>query len=226
MTPSELQDPSAPVGASQMVCGGPPAMSTFFSFPAAMNATKRLSGDQNGRNAPSVPGSGRASIDIERADPDHAPAVGVAGKDNVAAVRRHDRRACVLDRWPASAAESERSAPVRAPDASRRRQSRWPPAPPVRRRPTPTLSRTRRRPLTTAGSPTLEPPLATHCNSADTSRAVCQRSSGSLARQRDTIRSSAGGVIGTSSSIGRGVGGEDRCHHARRRSCPRTRDGP
>ena len=61
ITPSGLQLPSAPYGASQIVCGGPPAISTFFSLPPAMNPRKRLSGDQNGRMTPSVPASGRAS---------------------------------------------------------------------------------------------------------------------------------------------------------------------
>ena len=59
--------------------------------------------------------------------------------------------------------------------------------------------------VTTAGSPTCEPPVDTHCSSAATSRAVCHRSSGSFAMQRDTIRLSAVGVSGTNSAIGRGV---------------------
>src|SRR5262245_1670170 len=56
------QVPSAPVGASQMTLDGPPPTLTFLSFPPAMNARNRLSGDQNGRKlAPSLPGRGRAS---------------------------------------------------------------------------------------------------------------------------------------------------------------------
>src|SRR6266508_4495413 len=49
-----------PGGASQSVTGGPPAMSIFFSFVSAKNATERLSGDQKGAAAPSVPASGTA----------------------------------------------------------------------------------------------------------------------------------------------------------------------
>ncbi len=55
MTPSELQLPSAPVGASQIFCAGPPVTSIFFNFPSAKNARNRLSGDQKGRVVPSVP---------------------------------------------------------------------------------------------------------------------------------------------------------------------------
>ena len=61
MTPSGLQDPSAPVGASQIFCGGPPEMSTFFSLPSAKKPRNRLSGDQNGRVVPSVPARGCAT---------------------------------------------------------------------------------------------------------------------------------------------------------------------
>ena len=82
----DSSEPSAPFGASQIVCGGPPAMSTFFSLPPAKNARNRLSGDQNGRSTPSVPGSGRASSDIERADPDQPLAVAVGGKRDLPAV--------------------------------------------------------------------------------------------------------------------------------------------
>ena len=57
ITPSELHEPSAPVGASQTFCGGPPEVSTFFSLPSAKKARKRESGDQKGRVVPSVPSS-------------------------------------------------------------------------------------------------------------------------------------------------------------------------
>ena len=61
MTPSELHVPSEPVGASQIFCGGPPVTSTFFNLPSATNPRKRLSGDQKGRVAPSVPARGCAA---------------------------------------------------------------------------------------------------------------------------------------------------------------------
>ena len=41
--------------------GEPPAGSTVFSCPCAMNAIRRESGDQNGDEAPSVPASGTAA---------------------------------------------------------------------------------------------------------------------------------------------------------------------
>ena len=61
MTPSELQLPSEPVGASQIFCAGPPVTSIFFSFPSAMKPRNRLSGDQKGRAVPSVPFKGCAA---------------------------------------------------------------------------------------------------------------------------------------------------------------------
>src|SRR5437762_12627672 len=71
ITPSRLQEPKTTGrGASHMVCAGPPEISIFLSFPAALKATKRLSGDQKGAgNATvlSVPGRGRVSSEsIER----------------------------------------------------------------------------------------------------------------------------------------------------------------
>jgi hypothetical protein len=67
IVPPSLQLPSAPVGASQTVCGGPPVTATFFSLPPATKPSQRLSGDQNGRRVPSVPGSG-APRRVERAE--------------------------------------------------------------------------------------------------------------------------------------------------------------
>src|SRR5450759_587721 len=61
ITPSGLQEPSEPLGASQIFCGGPPETSTFFSFPSAKNPRNRLSGDQKGRVVPSVPARGCAA---------------------------------------------------------------------------------------------------------------------------------------------------------------------
>src|SRR5512132_4046356 len=58
MTPSRFQPPLLPLGAAQRSSGGDPLMSTFFNFPSAKNARKRLSGDQNGKVALSVPGMG------------------------------------------------------------------------------------------------------------------------------------------------------------------------
>ena len=48
---------------SHRVSAGPPPISIFFSFPGEKNAMKRLSGDQKGSRAPSVPGKIRAAIE-------------------------------------------------------------------------------------------------------------------------------------------------------------------
>ena len=63
MSPSRFQaPPRTETGASQIVCGRPPAGSIFLSLPPASNAMNRLSGDQKGGvSAPSVPGRGRGS---------------------------------------------------------------------------------------------------------------------------------------------------------------------
>src|SRR6516164_3663184 len=58
MMPSLLHEPPRPLEASQIVCGGPPAALIFFKLPATKNPISRLSGDQNGYMASSVPGKG------------------------------------------------------------------------------------------------------------------------------------------------------------------------
>src|SRR5579863_2710202 len=55
ITPSRFQVPPRLSGASHNVIGGPPDRSIFLSFPAAKNPRERLSGDQKGAEAPSVP---------------------------------------------------------------------------------------------------------------------------------------------------------------------------
>ena len=54
-----VDSPSAGV----IACGVPPRASTRFIWPSAKNPIERLSGDQNGQRARSVPGSGRASAE-------------------------------------------------------------------------------------------------------------------------------------------------------------------
>src|SRR5207247_614683 len=63
ITPSRFQVAPRANGVLHRVCGGPPVTSIFFSLPAAKNPMKRLSGDQNGRVASSVPESGCALIE-------------------------------------------------------------------------------------------------------------------------------------------------------------------
>ena len=61
------QVPPRPFRASQIATGAPPFASIRNIFPFAKNPMAWPSGDQNGRNAPSVPGSSIASsLSIER----------------------------------------------------------------------------------------------------------------------------------------------------------------
>src|SRR4051812_29646053 len=55
MTPSELQVPAPDASLSHRTCGGPPFKSIFFSFPSAVKARYRPSGDQKGAPERSVP---------------------------------------------------------------------------------------------------------------------------------------------------------------------------
>src|SRR5271169_5861634 len=81
MIPSRLHAPPPPPDASHNVKGGPPDASIFLSFPSAKNPTKRLSGDQNGRTAPSVPASACAvSASSERIQRRDFPSALVAAK--------------------------------------------------------------------------------------------------------------------------------------------------
>src|SRR5438132_10800674 len=60
ITPSRLHAPPRAPTTSQSVCGGPPLASIFISLSCAKYAIDLLSGDQNGNDASSVPGSGCA----------------------------------------------------------------------------------------------------------------------------------------------------------------------
>ena len=61
MTLSRLQLPPRPSRGVTQDVGGPPAIRIFFSLPSAKNPMNRLSGDQNGKAPPSVPGIGLAA---------------------------------------------------------------------------------------------------------------------------------------------------------------------
>src|ERR1700719_2243027 len=63
MTPSGLHAPPRPEIASAIVSAGPPVTSIRLSLRSAKNATERLSGDQKGNIAFSVPASGCATGD-------------------------------------------------------------------------------------------------------------------------------------------------------------------
>jgi hypothetical protein len=60
MIPSRFQEPPKPDGASHNATNPVPTASIRFSFPLAKNPIDFPSGDQNGCDAPSVPGSGCA----------------------------------------------------------------------------------------------------------------------------------------------------------------------
>src|SRR5438876_10465739 len=61
ITPSGLQLPPCPRGASASVSAGPPEASIVLSLPLAKNPMYLLSGDQNGNLGFSVPASGCAA---------------------------------------------------------------------------------------------------------------------------------------------------------------------
>src|SRR6266850_3011319 len=69
IVPSLFQLPPRAMEVSQRLRGGPPCASTFLSLASAKKAMVRLSGDQNGKEAPSVPSRGRA--DRESSDRTH-----------------------------------------------------------------------------------------------------------------------------------------------------------
>src|SRR6266403_3217346 len=73
-TPFELQAPPRGLGASQTVTGAPPAVSTIFSFPAEKKATLRLSGDQKGNDAFSLPSKACISPDSRDRNQIRSPA--------------------------------------------------------------------------------------------------------------------------------------------------------
>jgi hypothetical protein len=63
ITPSGLHAPPRPLAAAQSLCAGPPEASILLRLPAAKQPMRRLSGDQNGTVAPSVPVSGWATLE-------------------------------------------------------------------------------------------------------------------------------------------------------------------
>ena len=63
MVPSAPQAPPRGWGESARVCTAPPLASMIFSFACAKNPRLRLSGDQKGKLASSVPASGWAAVE-------------------------------------------------------------------------------------------------------------------------------------------------------------------
>ena len=203
ITPSGLQVPSAPVGASQIFCGGPPATSTFFSLPSAMKREVPAVGRPEGATAshrfPAA--AGPASAFSGRIQIRFLPVESVASKARMRP--SGEMRGASIVVTSAGGTISKRTMRggfgVRSqkPNAERRGGER-------RRRPRRPRRASRgscaaRRPG--AGSPACEPPSAIHSSCSFTSCAVWKRSSGSFARHVLTTRSSAGGIIGAASAI-------------------------
>src|ERR1700737_5159819 len=66
MTPSLLHAPPRPLRVSHTIWGGPPPALILFNLPPPKKATSRLSGDQNGYIASSVPVRGCAVKEVSR----------------------------------------------------------------------------------------------------------------------------------------------------------------
>src|ERR1700739_1831548 len=81
ITSSRPDAPPRLFGASHSVIGGPPETAIFLSLPAAKNPMNRLSGDQNGDEAASVPANASAvSASSERTQSTYLPSTFLATK--------------------------------------------------------------------------------------------------------------------------------------------------
>jgi hypothetical protein len=173
-------------GMAASACTAPLPMSNRLSASSAMKAKDRPSGDQNGRRPLSVPASGRAASESSARShscpsaantsfcPSGDSANEVTGPAGAMTCTRISAAGCgARDRYPipAAATSSNDAAAIdHASHAGPRRDD-------------------------TAGSCDCAV-VCIHCNSRRTSRAVCQRSSGFLARHAETTRSIASGVRG------------------------------
>ena len=151
-------------------------------FRPRQKAINLLSGDQIGRSAPSVPGSGARLEGVERADPDLPPPVALAASKAIMRPSGEtDGRPDVGDAFRIREHEAHRRAEAPALFGPTRSRSRWR----AGRGRAVAAQATRSRDAvaatdTATGMPARDPPSAIHCSSAATSRALCQRSSGSF----------------------------------------------
>src|SRR5262245_37758262 len=207
MVPSWLQlPPRKAVGSAVTVTGAPPAISIFFKAPSAEKAMKRLSGDQNGRDARLVPGN--ACADNESRRRIHNGTV-----LSFALAAKTIQRPSGERTGPAIVKSSNVVSPGAMIDVvisgvlgtGRLIATHNATAAPAAAAPAISHGSHRRVADTFAGAAAVAsgvaPPDAIHSSSARRSRAVCQRSSGSFARQRFTARSSVDGVSGARSFI-------------------------
>src|SRR5262245_22568899 len=202
ITPFWFQVPPRVPDMENNVWGGPPETSIFLRPELSTNPTNRLSGDQNGFAQYSVPGIIRASNESkERIQSEVFPALPA-----IIAIREPSGEIAKALRFIFSGISMENFNGFSSAlfCSQRRRNIRL-----VRKSKAETAchkwslrSRFCGRPSTAAV------PSAIHFSSSITSWAVCQRSSGSLARQFFTRRSNAGGESGCIEDIG--CGSEDK----------------
>src|SRR5689334_10571667 len=88
IVPCELQEPPWPRMASQSTCTVP-LRSARLTLPLVKKPTERLSGDQNGSEASSVPSNGRAADESSDRTQSWRLPSRVAGEGEDAAVRRN-----------------------------------------------------------------------------------------------------------------------------------------
>src|SRR5271169_5018677 len=209
MLSSAPHEPPNGSATSASTCTGPAVIGTFFSFPSAKKPTQRLSGDQNGSCARSVPGSGRAATcSMERSQ-----SIGSAPGElatNTMALPSGGEANCGTPTVKLGAPEKtvfsgglieNRTGPpvcgawrwltARNDDAHRNASA--------------SIQATRsRHGLCLTTERTVPSPSEIHFRFVLRSRADCQRSSGSFSRQVLTTLSSARGNIGRTAEIGAG----------------------
>ncbi len=209
MTPSRFQDPPRPSVTGASLKTGPPLASIFRRKRLAKKPMKRPSGDQNGRSAPSVPASGRAGPDSFSARTQSR-----FGSSPLWAVKTRREPSGEISTGPAKISVFTSSVPsggridawiAGAAGSPRFRRSAASPAATSARAPATSQPARAPRPrgATRASTAGLEP-SAIQRSCLPTSPALCQRSSGSFARQVLTIRSRTAGEEGSTVETGGG----------------------
>src|SRR5262245_33739763 len=210
MTPSLLHVPPRLSLTTASLKTGPPLASIFLSARSAKNPMYRPSGDQKGRSAASVPAGGRA-VESDRLRPQRRLRPAPLQDENTTRVPSGE-----ISTGPALMRVEISSPPGGGRIEERMtgigggacRASRAP-RPATARARTPAITQDtrsfrRRAAITGAATPVWDPDSAIQRSSLPRSRALCQRSSGSLARHFRTTRSRAGGDIGWTLEIGAG----------------------
>src|ERR1039457_6539042 len=191
MVPSRFQLPPAsfrPLSAT--TTAGPPGASMDFSLPPAKNPSVRLSADQNGSAAPSVPGKARAASESrERTQSMVFPLSSAAEKARARPSGESAGSPPTTDELNRTLPGGVISAVMARAGARARRQYETALMMAARRKMTasPSYSTSPFRPLATASLPAavtgVPPASAIHLSSLARSLVPCHRSSGSLARR-------------------------------------------